>query len=424
MRLSFTVLLVAILIAPVAAGAPAGDPNRGITVGPATPQPKGELWAVVIGVTDYVAVPKLPYAAADAVRVHDLLQKQCGYFLGHTVLLTDLAKQPKNRPTRQIIIQRMTALLAQPSPADTVLVFFAGRACQDVIGRGYLAPLDVDLSNLSTRGISLAHLKQMLKACKARNKVVILDTARGPAPKGLTVGPSPELDAIQVLTEAGTDSTIIWVSCGPGERSHVSPKWQQSVFVRCLIDGLKGKADVNKDKRIEFRELERYVVTETGRHAKQQFAVKQVPMSDVRIKNKVLVTRVGATPPPPTNPPITPPVNPPVNPPINPPIGPPPGPVIPGPPPNPGPSPGEEFGLLKGVVVDRKTKRPIGGAVITFREEDDEYPPRRTVTDRLGRFALWLQDGDWDAFVKFGNRVVKKGVDVDEGEEEEVTIKF
>jgi len=91
----------------------------------------------------------------------------------------------------------------------------------------------------------------------------------------------------------------------------------------------------------------------------------------------------------------------------------------------PGPQPSKDHGAVIGSVYSRLTNRPIAGARVTFREEDDEYPPRTVQTDVNGRFAIWLRDSDWKMTVTVGPQSVRAGeVEVDDGEVERVRLWF
>ncbi len=82
----------------------------------------------------------------------------------------------RSMPTRPMIEKACTEFLAASRPQDHVAILFIGHIAA-IDDKGYLAPLEGDLGNKETL-IPLSWLYEKLGQCKARQKVLILDTCR------------------------------------------------------------------------------------------------------------------------------------------------------------------------------------------------------------------------------------------------------
>src|SRR5262249_31947974 len=107
-----------------AAGKPGNDvgtdrAKRGLTV-----TPGGKTWALVIGVKDYVAVPKLDCTAADADALADTLVKVGGVPEKQILRITD---DRPDKPDHATLTKKVPLWLASPEiqPEDTVVLFFS-----------------------------------------------------------------------------------------------------------------------------------------------------------------------------------------------------------------------------------------------------------------------------------------------------------
>jgi uncharacterized caspase-like protein len=121
------------------------------------------LWAIVVGVTKYLdpAVPAWEMGVPDARLVHDALVNRAGCAAERVLMMTD--DQPKPLQPLGVNLRRgIPEWLAKASPADTVLVFYAGRAFVRAGGRGYLAPQDCEPARAEASAIPIESLREML----------------------------------------------------------------------------------------------------------------------------------------------------------------------------------------------------------------------------------------------------------------------
>lgn len=129
--------------------------------------PAERRYALVIGNSDYAAIPDLPNASSDADLVAEFLRAE-DYIVEHH---TDLTKRGFEDALRRVLFD---------VDSDTnVVVFFAGHGFQ-IGSENYLVPVDADLDtayDIPFETVSLGSLVSIVGA-RARLQVVILDSCR------------------------------------------------------------------------------------------------------------------------------------------------------------------------------------------------------------------------------------------------------
>ena len=239
----------------------AAERTKAIGVGSANQQVrKGRSWALLIGVDKYLRVPRLKCCAADAKLLAKVLVQQSGFDKDRVLVLTDDARDPTYMPLRINLLSKIPSWLGLAKPDDRVIVFFSGHGFLDARARMYLAPLDCDRDNLPLTGLPVSHLRDYLSNCKARAKVLILDTCHSGATKGskaIGVGAARLGNAFQ---EA--EGLVTLASCRADEVSYEWPEKGHGAFTYWLAQGLAGAADRtvqgNRDGVVTLDELYAY----------------------------------------------------------------------------------------------------------------------------------------------------------------------
>ncbi|MCC6140947.1 MAG: tetratricopeptide repeat protein [Nitrospira sp.] len=245
-RLRASVLGLGLFVLAGLSGAPSASAQLG--------KPEGlyyKSWAIVVGVEHYLLAPPIPGAIQDAKTVAQAF-RQMGFDEVVEVYDTDAS------------FRRLQQLLSNMLPRkvgrmDRLVLFYVGHAgvTQDVDGKdlGYLVPSDAQVNNVA-KSITFDQLKEVTRRLAAKHTLFILDTAvRGwevTAPQQLSLEGrlSPENDterrAMQVITA--------------GDKGEASKRvGDASVFVKTLLAGLQGAADLNKDGWLMASELGAYL---------------------------------------------------------------------------------------------------------------------------------------------------------------------
>ena len=243
---------------------------------PQAPTLYRESWAVVVGIDDYSAWPKLRYAVNDASSMKDLLIRRYRFQPENVIFL------PNREATRQNILAALTDRLGDPariSREDRVLVFFAGHGTTRKLasGRelGYLVPFDADREHPSG-WLSMNQLQEAAEAIPAKHVFFLMDSCYSGL--GLTRGGKGAQNYLadfsrrvvrQMFTAGGADQEV--ADNGPGGHS---------VFTWTLLQALEGKGDLNRDGYITASEVASYVGPIVSSLSRQTPAFGNLPGSE------------------------------------------------------------------------------------------------------------------------------------------------
>ncbi|GAB6165561.1 hypothetical protein JCM19992_15610 [Thermostilla marina] len=232
----------------------------------ATRPAQADRWAVLVALDSFddATIPACPHARADATALYDALLKRYAVPRSQALKLEN--------PSRVRLTQGLANLLKTVPPDGQLIVFVAGRGGL-VDERGYVAAKDTDLANLETTGVALQWLLDQLEACPAKSKLLLFDvdgweqTGGSAAALLATVKGPPGMAPFRTVT----------VIAGTVDDQHsVSLESERCAFGEALVSAFRGKADANRDGRIEPTELFSYLKLETPRLA-QATAGTQTP---------------------------------------------------------------------------------------------------------------------------------------------------
>lgn len=223
---------------------------------PAGPQfGAGKKWAVLVGINQYEDAANygsLSVCVKDVEAVAGRLDA-CGYVRPN--VLTD--NTPGRPPTRNQIIAALRAAADATEPDDLLLFYFSGHG--DVAdGDGYLVSRDAFRNALSDTAISIVRVEQIMRAARARAKVLILDACHSGADipgKGPLV--MTEQFIKQVYEQA--EGLAILGSCKQGELSYERDEKDLSAFTHYLLEGLSGAADMVGKNFVTVQDASAYV---------------------------------------------------------------------------------------------------------------------------------------------------------------------
>ena len=264
---------------------------------------KPKSWSVSVGVDQYKdsRIPTLEGASHDAWVMHHyfISPKGGGVPLSQSMLLLN------HKATRANFEFALGRFLARACPQDTIYIYFAGHGAPepDRPDDAFLFTYDTLLDNLVGTSLSMRQLPEFLKwrAGEVGNLVMLLDAChsgqinfpnkRGinfaSAPSGkevpVTLSASEKIEAqkedeqqrvealfsqIKKLNRAqpkwsvltAASSTQLAGESGDKEQCpYASSGYKGGLFTCSLIEGLKGKADQNKDYKTKLSELHSFV---------------------------------------------------------------------------------------------------------------------------------------------------------------------
>jgi hypothetical protein len=234
------------------------------------------VWAVVVGINDYPKLPKLKYAVNDAQAFYRLLVEENRVPPENVTLLTN--EQASLVNLRSTLGTRVKNVAREN---DMVIIFFAGhgateRDATSPDGDGlekYLLPFDTDPADLYTTAMPMLEVARILNRIRSERLVFIADACYSGGSGGRTISVSGLraniADGFLERVVGGRGKVIITASSA-NEVSVEKDDLQHGVFTYYLLEGLRGKADLDRDSMITVDEAYRYVYDQVPRATGQE----------------------------------------------------------------------------------------------------------------------------------------------------------
>jgi len=234
------------------------------------------VWAVIIGINDYPNVRKLKFAVNDAKAFYDHLVSHNYIPAENVTLLLDWeATLTKLRSTLGTHLKR------KARKDDMVIIYFAGHGSteKDVMspdGDGlekYLLPYDADPKDLYASALPMREISHIFNRVQSERLVFLADSCYSGASGGRTIGIAGTRSNISenfLDRVASGKGRVIITASGSNEVSAENEDLQHGVFTYYLIEGLQGKADMDKDGLITVDEVYRYVSEQVPRATGQE----------------------------------------------------------------------------------------------------------------------------------------------------------
>ena len=233
--------------------------NTGVTL-----EGRGKLWAVVVGVSRYKNLApdvQLQVPSRDAEEFAAFLRSPQGGGLPSTQIKLLLNEQATLSGVRTAL---GTWLSRSAEPDDVVYVFFAGHGTVEGERDGYLLAYDSDPQNLYATALSIGELDKIVSERLRSRLVVLMADACHSGRLGLASRALEERVLVnRFLDEIGKTGQGVFrlLASRPDENSYEDKKWGggHGVFSYYLLEGLKGKADRDRDGVVRAGELLDYL---------------------------------------------------------------------------------------------------------------------------------------------------------------------
>lgn len=234
------------------------------------------VWAVVIGIDRYQNTRHLKYAVNDARAFYDHLIRNNHIPEENVTLL--LNEEARLTRLRSIL---GTRLKNKAGKEDMVIIFFAGHgACEkDVTSpdkdglEKYILPYDADPKDLYASALPMSEISRIFNRIQSERLIFIADACYSGASGGRTInlaGIRANISEAFLNRIASGKGRIILTASGANEVSSEDDKLKHGVFTYFLLEGLRGKADTDKDGIITVDEVYRYISREVPRATGQE----------------------------------------------------------------------------------------------------------------------------------------------------------
>jgi hypothetical protein len=249
-----TILLFSIVLDPIFS-----EPRpKGISGGEGEAK-KSRRIALVIGINEYkdVGLQDLRKARNDAKGIAKILIQNGEFDL--VTLMTD-ETDPKDDPdslfpTKLNVDEKLDSLLMEAGPEDLFLFYFSGHGVSDYEEKSFLLTQDSILSKPFNSSLSVESVVQKIGKKGIKNSLLFLDACRDSMYTSKNTNTNPLNDKVLL------DGEIFGIlySTKAGFFSYEDDESSYGVFTKYLIYALEGRADINRDKKVTFSELENYI---------------------------------------------------------------------------------------------------------------------------------------------------------------------
>lgn len=217
---------------------------------------KPKLYVLAIGISDYQLKDiRLGLAAKDAIDFSNALTSQKGllYRDVEVRLLTDA------KADRDSVLDGLEWFRKQVTSRDVGVVFLAGHGVNDPDGTYYYLPYNADPERLKRTGVVFTEIKNTLSALPGK-AIFFIDTCHSGNALG-TGRRAVSVDTTGVVNElaAAENGVLVFSSSTGRQYSLENPDWGNGAFTKALLEGLAGKADMNKSGRITHKMLDFYI---------------------------------------------------------------------------------------------------------------------------------------------------------------------
>jgi PKD repeat protein len=270
-----------------------------------------EVWALVIGISDYDEVNDLRYARADAEAFTRWLL-DAGVDHDHIVLLLDektehaeLGGMNSELATLSKVRAGLGWLRRYARPDDLVFVFFAGHGFQFNDDNGdeedgvdeFLVLVDTMNDAKEETSLRDDEFGRFLDRIESKHVLVLFDSCYSAGQgRSLSSGARPLPGTFDLFSDFSLEGKLVFAAAREDQEALEDPGLGHGLFTYFLLEGLKGEADLDSDFLITAEELRSYVAEEVERYAREQLGGVQNPEMTGRGTPGIVVSRTNRPP--------------------------------------------------------------------------------------------------------------------------------
>lgn len=194
-------------------------------------------YVLIAGVSNYQGTENdLQQSTKDAKAFYKVMKTQTN----------DITIVTSRNATTDNVKNKLTKIAQTANSNDRIIFFYAGHGTPGSIC-------------LYDKFLSYREIVTIMKACKAKEKLLIVDACHA--------GSVATDDGYRLN---GNDGIVCLMACRPDEYSNENPLLGAGYFTQGLIKGLRGKADDNHDKNVTIYELFKYAHADVVKRSKDK----------------------------------------------------------------------------------------------------------------------------------------------------------
>jgi len=252
----------------------------------------GDVWAVLIGISDYAEVKDLQYAAADASAMARWLL-DAGVESDHIRLLLDrdgpqgdLGGLAARRATLVNVREALGWLRRVARPDDLVLIHFSGHGFQGADDDGderdgvdeFFVLWDTVEAAKEDTALRDDEFGEALDRIESQHVVVFFDGCySGGLSRSLPSSARPVADKQDLFSDFSVEGRLVFSASSESQDAFESDELKHGIFSYYLLEGLRGAADATGDGRVTAWELYEYVARAVPERAQLERNALQKP---------------------------------------------------------------------------------------------------------------------------------------------------
>ena len=261
-----------------------------------------DVWAVLIGISNYEEVKDLQYASDDAVAMARWLLDS-GVAPDHIRLLLDregpeeeLGGLVARRATLVNVREALGWLRRVAKPDDLVVIHFSGHGFQGPDDNGdekdgvdeFFVLWDTLNADKEDTALRDDEFGAALDRVESQHVVIFFDACySGGLSRSLPSSARPAPGKEDLFSDFSVEGRLVFSAASESQESFESDELRHGIFTYYLLQGLRGSADVNGDGRVTAWELYEYVASAVPARAKLEHNATQTPQllgeGDVRV---------------------------------------------------------------------------------------------------------------------------------------------
>lgn len=241
----------------------------------AAPTTKGRrLFVLAVGISDYERKAyRLGLPAKDAADFVQVMAGQKGVYQGVTTRLLTNA-----RANRQAISEGLKWLVDSVGPTDVAMLFLAGHGINQDNGQYYFLNYEAQHERLAETALSERDIRDALRSIRGRT-LFFVDTCFSGNVIGDVRTSSRELSRMANTLASAENGVVVFAASSGRQESEEKATWGNGAFTKVLVEGLRGRADLNRTGRITFKGLDFYVSEEV----RQLTQERQTPVTIIPV---------------------------------------------------------------------------------------------------------------------------------------------
>ncbi len=210
------------------------------------------ILAIGVGKFDNPSIPPLKYAHQDALDLVELLKGQKNKGLYDDIQIKLLEESRKDE-----ILEGLKWINKQTTQEDIAIVALSGHGYNDEKGDYYFIPRDIDPNNIQSTAVPYQNLKETMSTLLGK-ALFFIDTCHAGNVMGKQSGVA-DVNRIANDLSSSENGVIVFTASTGTQKSLENPRWKNGAFTEALLEGLKGRANYHKDKKISTKELDLYL---------------------------------------------------------------------------------------------------------------------------------------------------------------------